>query len=106
MSPRYPLENGKPGQCDPTANANEKGPCCSRGGWCGNTKAHCNHVNYGPKGIRCSSQCGNDAGYCPEFCGFGSYCCLKRDYPNNGWANEKLGVGGGCPFDAHMSASP
>ena len=36
-----PLDDGRPGQCDPNANANEKGPCCSSLGWCGNSDAHC-----------------------------------------------------------------
>ena len=31
----------EPGQCDPEANANMKGPCCSSAGYCGNTVAHC-----------------------------------------------------------------
>ena len=35
-------ESGKIGQCDPQANANEKGPCCSSAGYCGNSAAHCN----------------------------------------------------------------
>ena len=41
--PQNPLPDGRPGQCDPNANANEKGPCCNpRGaGWCGNSDAHC-----------------------------------------------------------------
>ena len=33
--------NGRPGQCDPNANAKKKGPCCSSRGWCGNSDAHC-----------------------------------------------------------------
>ena len=47
------LVNGKAGKCDPTADANEKGPCCSPGGWCGNSKDHCDCdecVNYKRKG--------------------------------------------------------
>merc|ERR1712117_820497 len=39
--PRNPLQDGRPGQCDPTANANQKGPCCSSIGWCGNSHNHC-----------------------------------------------------------------
>ena len=35
------LSNGKPGQCDPNASDNKKGPCCSSIGWCGNSAAHC-----------------------------------------------------------------
>jgi len=45
----YLLPSGKPGQCDPAANENEKGPCCSQHGWCGNTDEHCecsSCVNY------------------------------------------------------------
>ena len=38
--PNHPI-NGQPGQCDPNANANHKGPCCSSVGWCGNSDAHC-----------------------------------------------------------------
>merc|ERR1712038_1258171 len=38
---RNPLQDGRPGQCDPNANANEQGPCCSSSGWCGNSDAHC-----------------------------------------------------------------
>jgi len=37
----FPAPSGEPGQCDPEANANEKGPCCSPLGWCGNSAAHC-----------------------------------------------------------------
>merc|ERR1719290_548719 len=37
----FPAPSGEPGQCDPEANANEKGPCCSSLGWCGNSAAHC-----------------------------------------------------------------
>ena len=33
--------NGEPGQCDPEANANMKGPCCSSAGYCGNSASHC-----------------------------------------------------------------
>ena len=33
--------DGKPGECDPKKSANEKGPCCSSGGYCGNSKNHC-----------------------------------------------------------------
>ena len=36
----YPLK-GRPGGCDPKANANKKGPCCSSIGYCGNTPNHC-----------------------------------------------------------------
>merc|ERR1712117_833020 len=39
--PQYPLPDGRPGQCDPTANENGKGPCCSSIFWCGNSDAHC-----------------------------------------------------------------
>jgi len=34
---KYPLDDGRPGQCDPTG----EWPCCSPGDWCGNTKWHC-----------------------------------------------------------------
>ena len=37
----FPLSNGAPSQYDPRANANEKGPCCSSLGCCGNSDAHC-----------------------------------------------------------------
>jgi len=37
----FPAPSGESGQCDPQANANEKGPCCSSAGWCGNSAAHC-----------------------------------------------------------------
>ena len=37
----FPLSNRALSQCDPRANANEKGPCCSSLGWCGNSDAHC-----------------------------------------------------------------
>ena len=35
------LADGRPGECDPTANENKKGPCCSDEGWCGNWDGHC-----------------------------------------------------------------
>ena len=35
--PNYPLQDGRPAQCDPNAVY----PCCSPAGWCGNTDAHC-----------------------------------------------------------------
>ena len=37
--PMYPLKDNSPGQCDPN-HANEY-TCCSPGGWCGHTPAHC-----------------------------------------------------------------
>ena len=39
--PNFQLKDGTPGQCDPNANANMKGPCCSSLGYCGNSNAHC-----------------------------------------------------------------
>jgi len=37
--PKYKLPNGEPAQCNPE---NSKGfACCSPGGWCGKTDAHC-----------------------------------------------------------------
>merc|ERR1712106_388594 len=38
---KYPLPNGKPGQCDPAGDGPKKGPCCSPNGFCGNTGKHC-----------------------------------------------------------------
>ena len=38
---QYPLDDGRPGQCDPNADENGKGPCCSPFGWCGNSRQHC-----------------------------------------------------------------
>ena len=40
---QYPLPptDGSPSQCDPNANADRKGPCCSSVGWCGNSDSHC-----------------------------------------------------------------
>ena len=35
------LADGVPVQCDPRANANRKGPCCSSAGWCGGSVDHC-----------------------------------------------------------------
>ena len=35
------LNRSPPGQCDPNANADKKGPCCSSDGHCGNTDKHC-----------------------------------------------------------------
>merc|ERR1712098_496552 len=32
---KYPLPNGEPSQCDPSAYATGKGPCCSIIGFCG-----------------------------------------------------------------------
>ena len=37
--PKHPLQDGPPAQCDPN-NQHGHG-CCSPGGWCGNTAAHC-----------------------------------------------------------------
>jgi hypothetical protein len=39
--PNYRIYGGKPGQCDPKAQADEKGPCCSPKGWCGDSDKHC-----------------------------------------------------------------
>jgi len=39
--PKYPLESGAPGQCNPEGNAPRVGPCCSKKGFCGNTENHC-----------------------------------------------------------------
>jgi len=47
------LQDGRPGQCDPNASANNVGPCCSNQGWCGNSPAHCDCagcVDYRPGG--------------------------------------------------------
>jgi len=33
----FPLENGKPSECDPSS----KYPCCGASGWCGSTSEHC-----------------------------------------------------------------
>ena len=38
----FPTEEGIPSQCDPEAQGNERGPCCSNAAWCGNSDAHCN----------------------------------------------------------------
>merc|ERR1712106_243941 len=38
---KFPLPNGKPGQCDPEGDGPRKGPCCSPKGFCGNTLKHC-----------------------------------------------------------------
>ena len=43
---QFPLPNGMPGQCDPNANANGKGPCCSAGSYCGNSWRHCAHQDF------------------------------------------------------------
>lgn len=42
----FPLENGKPSECNPHADADQKGPCCRLdSGWCGNERGtewgHC-----------------------------------------------------------------
>jgi hypothetical protein len=34
--PMHPLQDGSPAQCDPNGYG-----CCSPGGWCGKTPAHC-----------------------------------------------------------------
>ena len=39
--PNHLLQSGEPGQCDPNASGNGKGPCCSTLGWCGNSALHC-----------------------------------------------------------------
>ena len=33
--------SGRPGQCDPDANENSIGPCCSSTGFCGSSDTHC-----------------------------------------------------------------
>merc|ERR1712106_154674 len=38
---KFPLPNGKPGQCDPEGDGPRQGPCCSPKGFCGNTLKHC-----------------------------------------------------------------
>jgi hypothetical protein len=37
--PMYPLKDSSPAQCDP--NHQNGHTCCSPGGWCGLTPAHC-----------------------------------------------------------------
>ena len=37
----YLTEAGLPAQCDPTAQGNELGPCCSQASWCGDSAEHC-----------------------------------------------------------------
>ena len=37
----FPTEEGISTECDPEAEGNERGPCCSNAAWCGNSKAHC-----------------------------------------------------------------
>ena len=39
--PKFPLQDGRPAQCDPTADAFMKGPCCSALGNCGNAAMNC-----------------------------------------------------------------
>ena len=44
--PDFKLADGRDGQCDPNAdtfgmNDGTDGPCCSDGGWCGNSRFHC-----------------------------------------------------------------
>jgi len=38
--PKFKLPSGDPAQCDP--NPDKGFACCSPGGWCGKTDAHCN----------------------------------------------------------------
>ncbi|XP_019641419.1 PREDICTED: uncharacterized protein LOC109482960 [Branchiostoma belcheri] len=54
----YPAPGANPGQCNPDSNH----PCCSSGGWCGNTAAHCTCsgcIDYRPKKWRSDSRCGS-----------------------------------------------
>merc|ERR1712117_981209 len=47
----YPLPDGRPGQCNP----NGKWPCCSPGGWCGDSDAHCKCsgcTDFRPQGMK------------------------------------------------------
>ena len=39
--PNFKLDDGRDGQCDPNAWADQKGPCCSATGWCGKSGGHC-----------------------------------------------------------------
>jgi len=45
------LADGRPGECDPTG----KWPCCSPGGWCGNSPLHCECngcIDFTPQGVK------------------------------------------------------
>ena len=41
----FPLSNGLPAQCNPKDVNGDT--CCSEGGWCGNTSAHCECEKWG-----------------------------------------------------------
>jgi len=41
---KYVLEDGAPGQCNPSGDGPRQGPCCSSNGFCGNTPNHCECV--------------------------------------------------------------
>ena len=62
------LENGKPAECEPNANAEKEGPCCNLDtGWCGNSNSSCectNCINYasGEKQNMLCQMCGIFAG--------------------------------------------
>ncbi|XP_035660233.1 uncharacterized protein LOC118404941 [Branchiostoma floridae] len=97
----FPAPGANPGQC----NAKSGHPCCSTGGWCGGTSAHCRCsgcVDYRPKwrpDLRCGSsfpapganpgQCNGNSGQpcCSTsgWCGSSSahcYCSGCVDYRN------------------------
>merc|ERR1719187_1887591 len=80
-----PTGSGKPGQCDPEATANEEGPCCSPGGWCGNSAAHCDCptcIDYSEWDSSSPEVCrGHDNGCCtPEApCGVNEGDCDNYD---------------------------
>jgi len=49
--PQHNLADGRPGECDPTG----KWPCCSPGGWCGNSPLHCECngcIDFTPQGVK------------------------------------------------------
>ncbi|CAH1233427.1 Hypp738 [Branchiostoma lanceolatum] len=85
----FPASLANPGQCNPNGPA----PCCSSGGWCGNTAAHCTCtgcVDYRPK-WRSDLRCGRSypaPGANPGQCNPNgdSPCCSS-----GGWCGKTAG---------------
>ncbi|XP_035685323.1 versican core protein-like [Branchiostoma floridae] len=66
--PSFALPDGKRSECDPTGTINDL-PCCSTGGYCGKTSAHCTCsgcVDYRP--VVDLDECAQDNHGCEHIC--------------------------------------
>eukprot|EP00058_Branchiostoma_floridae_P001425 XP_002586913.1 hypothetical protein BRAFLDRAFT_105135 [Branchiostoma floridae] len=83
----YPAPGANPGQCNPNSGT----PCCSSGGWCGSSSAHCTCsgcVDYRPAKWRSDLRCGSSypaPGANPGQCNpnSGTPCCSS-----GGWCGS------------------